>query len=95
MSVAAARASVEKTLDFAAAAEVLRDLGVTKRSGQPLDAETVRTWADTGKLPFFKGPHGVRLILRSTLVGYFEAEQRKAIQSQQASAATTKRPRRR
>lgn len=90
-----AKSGADKVLDFERTAEVLTNLGVTKRNGEPLDVEAIRTWADCGKLPFFKGPHGRRLILHSTLISYFEAEQRKAIQSQQTAAPTSKKRARR
>ncbi len=95
MSASPAKTGGDRLLDFAGAAEVLTDLGVTKRNGGKVDEQTVREWADAGKLPFFKSPSGVRMIWRSVLVAYFETAQRDAVGRQKANLTGRQKSRRR
>lgn len=91
MNAPAAKTRGDRVLDFAGAAEVLNDLGVTKRNGSPVDRVSVREWADAGKLPFFKSPSGVRVILHSVLIASIEGEQRKAVDATRKPRAPRRR----
>lgn len=69
----------ERYLDFQGVATKLAEIGVTRSDGSPIPMETVRTWADRGKLPFFKGPNGRRFIAEHVLVEAFRKLQEQAL----------------
>lgn len=68
----------DRYLDFSGASKKLAELGITRPDGSPLPVHTVRTWADRGRLPFFAGPNGKRLISEGTIVEFFRKLQAEA-----------------
>lgn len=73
---------LDRPLDFSGCCVALKQIGVEyTRDGKPITAETLRSWADTKKLPFFKGPDGRRYIMESTLLGWWTQAQDSAIRA--------------
>lgn len=70
--------SAVRYLDFRAASARLAEIGITRPDGSPVPADTVRTWADKGKLPFFKGPDNKRRIAEPELLSAFAKLQTEA-----------------
>jgi hypothetical protein len=79
MSQAAAAPGADRILDFDGVAAVLTEMGVTAKGGGPVTATQVRTWANTNKLPFFKGVDGRRVIIEGTLRSYWNRAQQEAL----------------
>lgn len=69
----------DRYLDFAGAAAKLTEIGIAGMDGKPIAVNTVRTWADRGRLPFFKGPDGKRRISEHVLVEAFRKMQDEAL----------------
>ncbi|PZU87893.1 MAG: hypothetical protein DI527_18160 [Chelatococcus sp.] len=91
----AAPAGEDVALDFAAVAAELDRLGIRQRSGLPLTERQVRRMADNGRLPFFHGPQGFRLLMRSALhqtVQSWQAAALRAAAQQRAEAEQARRP---
>lgn len=75
----------DRYLDFAGVSEALAEMGVTEPDGSPYKTERIRTWADRGRLPFFKGPDGKRRIAETKLRATFEKMQAEACGETQAA----------
>jgi hypothetical protein len=84
-----------RALDFAGVIVELARLGITQSQGVPFSERQVRRLADTGKLPFFKGPDGRRRImlfeLRTTVLRWQAEASRRAMQ-QRSEAERARRP---
>lgn len=59
---------LERYLDFRGVAEKLAEIGFVASDGKPYSVTRIRGWADRGKLPFFKGPDGIRRISEGVLL---------------------------
>jgi hypothetical protein len=79
MSQTAAMHDPNRILDFDGVAAVLTSMGVTAKRGGPVTATQVRTWANTKKLPFFRGVDGRRVITEGTLRSYWNRAQQEAV----------------
>ncbi len=72
MMLMAAPAPPVRFLDFKEASVKLVEVGIKRADGSPIKPETIRTWADRGKLPFKKGPDGKRRISEAVLIKALE-----------------------
>ncbi len=69
----------ERYLDFQGVTDKLAEIGVTRSDGSPIPVDTIRTWADKGRLPFFKAPNNRRLISERVLLEAFRKLQEEAL----------------
>ncbi|MBN9459016.1 MAG: hypothetical protein J0I54_20480 [Bosea sp.] len=85
----------DRALDFDAVSRELAALGIHRVDGEPFTERQVRRLADDHKLPFFKAPHGRRLIMRSALmetVAAWQVNARREMSNARAEVERARRP---